>query len=146
APTTDQALHAVQKLEALPADEYEDDLFEMKPLRQVDALSTETPESLKPLKSGPELERHLSLIDAYIVRNDMDRAIGTLKQAELLFPGHTEITKRFKIINQRGAAYESSSAPTGKEPPPSREGEARERKIKFLEGLLRQIQEKSQFT
>ncbi len=144
APTNEKAIRAVAKLESLTADEYDEDLFEMKPLVQVDQLGTETPEPLKPLAAAPvasDLERTISLVDAYIVRNDIEKARQALKDAEAYFPNHPELIKRLKLVNQRG--LEKAAAP--KEKPPSRKQEALEGKIQLLQDLLVHVRKK-QFT
>lgn len=147
APTNDKAAKAVKKLESLTADEYDEDLFEMKQLNQVDTPKTEdSPSSLKPLATAAvagDLERALSLVDAYIVRNDVERALATLKDAENYFASHPEIIKRFKLVNQRN---QEQNDPTPVPKPPSRNQEALDRKIRFLRGLLNHIEERSQFT
>lgn len=153
APTNEKALRAVRTLEALTADEYEDDLFEMKQLPQFDQqlgqLQPEELTRLKPLSQNTSishgLERILSLTDAYIVRNDMLKASEVLRQGEMDYGSHPELVKRLKLVNQRGYEPEST-AETEIEPPPSREQSAVERKIEFLQALLKRIQAYSQFT
>ncbi len=143
APTNDKAIKAVKKLESLTADEYEEDLFEMKPLPQFDEMRTEAPVPLKPVASGSQdLERLLSLVDAFIVRNDMEKASDALKEGERYFGSHPELIKRMKLVHQR--ALDRDETTSG--PPPSRKVEALERKIEFLRGLLRRVDRKSQFT
>lgn len=147
APTNEKALKAVKKLEALTADEYDDDLFEMKPLPSVHQPQTEsTPVPLKPI-GGPsvsgDLERTLSLVDAYIVRNDIERAEAALNDSKIYFGEHPEILKRQRLVQQRST---ENSEPKPMPPPPSRKAEALERKIQLLRSLLNTLQEKSQFT
>jgi len=143
APNNEKAQKVVRKLEALTADEYEDDLFEMKPLQNAHAVSTETVTELRPISSqNPtgELERILSLSDAYIVRNDMNRALEVLKQGELGFGSHPELIKRFKLVNQRGRDGEGEATNVKEAAPLSRAQMARESKIDLLQSLLRRIQ------
>src|SRR5665213_2874294 len=95
-PNNEKAQKAVRKLESLTADEYEEDLFEMKQLPQVDQVKTETATELKPMVQASvtgELDRILSLADAYIVRNDLDKANEVLKQGESGFGSHPELIK-----------------------------------------------------
>ena len=124
------------KLESLTADEYEDDVFEMRKLPQVDAVGTEEIAKIKPLSSGgvtTQLERILSLGDAYIVRGDLAKATEVLREGEALFANHPELIKRFKIVNQRNLDSEPSSAPpTGIAKPLSREQTEIEGKIELL--------------
>ena len=91
APTNERALRAVQKLEALTADEYEDDLFQMKPLETIGTITLKPPAPTEPSKLAGELERVLSLVDAYIVRNDTEKARLTLGEAENNFGAHPEV-------------------------------------------------------
>lgn len=144
APNNDKAIKAVKKLESLTADEYEEDLFQMKPLPQIDELGTEKAASLKPIDQRPigDLERILSLVDAFIVRNDIDKAFATLRNAERNFGTHPEIVKRMKLVSQR--TFEREEAPTN--PPPSRSKERLDGKIQFLRELLTRVQRKSEFT
>ncbi len=148
APQNEKALKAVSKLEALTADEYDDDLFEMKQLPQVGTLGVEKGTPIKPLatdeKLSSELDRFISLSDAYIVRNDMERALGVLKEGETAFGGHPEIVKRMKLINQRNLDKDVAEEVTA--PPPNRALSAMERKIAMLQILLKQVREYSQFT
>lgn len=142
APLNEKALKAVRKLESLTADEYEDDLFEMKPLPQVETLHTEKLVPLKPAgeRSGSELERILSLVDAFIVRNDIEKALLSLKQAERSFGTHPELIKRLKLVNQRGLPEEPETASAPLEKAPHR-GRARlDGQITFLRELLARVQ------
>lgn len=152
APHNEKAAKAVKKLESLTADEYEEDLFEMKPLPQVEHLRAEQAERLKPMRNSgesgalsPELERILSLVDAYIVRNDMEKASQALSEAEVYFGQHTELVKRLKLVNQRVLEADEEATPDST-PPPNRRRQVLEGKINFLRDLLLRVQEKSQFT
>lgn len=147
APTNEKAQKAVRKLESLTADEYEEDLFEMKPLPHVDRQLTERgPTTIRPMAANSgvtsDLERSLSLADAFIVRNDIEKALSVLREAEKSMGQHPELVKRLKLVNQR--TLERESAPV--EPPPSRKAQALNRKIAFLQGLLERVQRNSQFT
>jgi tetratricopeptide (TPR) repeat protein len=145
APTNEKALKAVRTLESLTADEYEDDLFQMRPIADMDAVRTERPSPLRPMTEGEsgisDLERALSLADAFIVRNDLEKARKTLEDAESYFGGHPELVKRLRIVNQRTLEIEE----TGENslPPPNRQREALDRKIEVLKGLLRAVQKNS---
>jgi tetratricopeptide (TPR) repeat protein len=142
APSNEKAIKAVKKLEALTADEYEEDLFEMKPLPQVDSVRVEAAQPLRPMDSGKvasDLERTLSLVDAYIVRNDVDKALQTLKDSERYFGTHPEIIKRMKLVNQRTLEREEVVT----EPPPSRQRTALEDKIAYLRELLDRVERNS---
>ena len=99
-PEHTKAQKAVKKLESLTADEYDADLFQMKPL-----ASNPTPPPEKKENKTPEshqqslsLDRCLSLIDAYIVRNDQEKALEATRVAKKKFPKHPEIQRRLKIL------------------------------------------------
>jgi tetratricopeptide (TPR) repeat protein len=141
APNNEKAAKTVKKLESLTADEYEDDLFEMKPLPQLDSVGMDRVTPLRPVSSQStgELERILSLTDAYIVRNDIDKAFQTLREAERTFGSHPELIKRLKLVNQRNLENENEVV----EPPPSRQRQALDRKIGFLRELLSRVQRHS---
>lgn len=143
APNNEKAIKAVAKLEALTADEYEEDLFEMKPLPQVDQLQTETVTPIQPLQSqgvSSDLERVLSLVDAFIVRNDIEKAERLLKESEVAYGKHPEVIKRMKFVHQRSVdRAEPISAP-----PPTRHD--LDAKIQLLEELLERVRGNSRFT
>lgn len=144
APTNEKAIKAVKKLESLTADEYEDDVFEMKQLPQVDYVQTEKAAAIKPLASsertlGSDLERTLSLADAFIVRNDVEKALLTLQAGEGQFGPHPEIVKRMKLVNQR--TLEREEAPV--EPPPNRKQAALDDKEMYLRSLLERVHRNS---
>lgn len=142
APTNEKAAKAVRKLESLTADEYEEDLFEMKPLPAMDQLQMENAAPIKPLQQqavASDLERTLSLVDAYIVRNDIDRALASLKDAERYFGTHPELIKRMKLVNQR--TLEREEVPL--DPPPNRQKAALDDKIAYLRDMLGRVQRNS---
>lgn len=147
-PNNEKAQKAVRKLESLTADEYEEDLFEMKQLPQVDQIGVENAPTLKPMNDGKlssELDRILSLADAYIVRNDLEKADEVLRQGEFSFAAHPELIKRFKLVNQRTMEFtEADLQPEN--PPVSRERSRLDEKISLLQGLLERIRSTSQFT
>jgi hypothetical protein len=146
-PNNEKAQKAVRKLESLTADEYEDDLFEMKQLPQRDQLKIESPAKLKPIDEGgvtSELDRTLSLADAYIVRNDLDKANEVLRQGEAGFGSHPELVKRFKLVNQRSQSGDTEITPEG--PLINRGRSQLDSKIKLLQELLERVRNTSQFT
>ena len=137
APTNDKAIKAVRKLESLTADEYEEDIFEMRQLPALDeGRKKEGPTPLKPISEGHELERILSLADAYMVRNDLEKSQLTLREGERRFGQHPELIKRLKLVTQR---FESEKEDLELEAPPSRERQATERKIEMLRKLLQRV-------
>ena len=144
APTNEKANRAVRKLESLTADEYDDDVFQMKPLPQIEQLQTET---LKPMASHSprDLERLLSLSDAFIVRGDIEKAESVLNEAIRTFGRLPEVVKRVKLVSQR--VQERDESDVIDEPPPSRQRESLDRKIDYLRRLLAKVQHtKTEFT
>jgi tetratricopeptide (TPR) repeat protein len=152
-PNNEKAQKAVRKLESLTADEYEEDVFAMKqlPQNQMDTIKIEEVSTLRPIDEGKissELDRILSLSDAYIVRNDLDKANEVLKQGEAAFGSHPEIVKRLKLVNQRSLLGETETkVDIGIEgPPPNRERAKLDGKIAMLQELLGRVRSTSQFT
>lgn len=147
APTNEKATKAVKKLEALTADEYDEDLFEMRSLAEVESPRTEQASQLKPIAPTtvtPDLERSLSLLDAFIVRNDIEKALATLTEAQLHYGQHPELMKRLNLVNQRSQELTETKINVGA--PPSRAEQAIDRKIRLLRNILNHIQERSTFT
>jgi tetratricopeptide (TPR) repeat protein len=102
----------VQKLESLTADEYEDEVFEMKALTERDEKKqTVSPIIEKKIATLPlaphpvlrerQLERIVSLVDAFIARGDINKASEVLKQGEIKLGTNDEFEKRMKFINSR---------------------------------------------
>lgn len=145
-PQHEKAMKAVQKLESLTADEYDAELFEMKRLgvpqfQTEDDMGLEA--TLKPLRSfnvASHLERMLSLIDAFIVRNDLEKAAETIQAAEEQLGQHPELTKRLKLIRERTL---EDSEPTDPPPKNLRINESRDQKIELLQTLLDRLKAKS---
>ncbi len=126
------AKKAVEKLESLTADEYEDEVFEMK------KLSEERTPSARGQQSN-ELERQLSLIDAYIVRNDVARARELISQAQRKFSNNQALAERLQMVSEE---YQPEQA-TEISPNLKRENLIREKKLKRLNFLLQRIKNHS---
>jgi tetratricopeptide (TPR) repeat protein len=144
-PQSERAKKAVEKLESLTADEYEEEIFEMKKL-------SEKPESSLRLNSiadpgqgfaSPEksLERTLSLIDAYIVRNEILQAKTLLDRAKKDFIRDNSALKkletRWNLIAESQVFEEAEPLI----PNMSREKLILERKIDRLQSLLHRIKQ-----
>lgn len=149
-PLDEKAQSTIRRLESLTADEYDDDVFAMAKLNQaagrVGELTIEAPEALKPLPSDSnsvtrDLDRHLSLADAFMVRNDFERAEQTLINAEKIHGTHKEIVRRLKLLNQRFLDDESAAEMA---PPPSRKQTAQEGQIALLKELKRRVLARSE--
>lgn len=146
-PDNEKALNAVKKLEGLTADEYDDDFFAMKPLKEAikdwDELEMEDNKPTSEVKSQKVKARLLSLADAHLVRNDTERAIEALSEAERLFGAEPEIVKRLKIIHQKNLdtlSYPKKSPEL--EPIPTLDERDIEDKIRNLRFLLKKVQTK----
>lgn len=115
-PNNERALTAVRKWEFLTADEYEEALFEVKPAfgdqsPTVDSGSdlaraqNANPERLTPVGTVPtgarELDRALSLADAFTVRNDVERAFEVLKTARRKLGPSPELNNRLSLLARR---------------------------------------------
>jgi tetratricopeptide (TPR) repeat protein len=148
-PDNKKAQNAIQKLESLTADEYEEDIFSMQPIKQAvkdwDQIELVNPDTNANI-SNPEfkrirnLERILSLADAYLVRNDTARVLDVLNEGEKLLGSDPEIVRRLKIVHQR----QLDQIPTTKNSkellkPASRERLKLDDKIEFLQDLKSQF-------
>lgn len=145
-PLAEKAKRIVSKLESLTADEYGEDLFSMTkltPLQESEPAKKPTPaEAPKPGEPPKGLVRMLSLIDAFIVRNDIVRADQLVDETRVEFGDHPEIEQRQKLLQRRKASQLSSSSEVAQPltPVTSREDTIRERKIETLRSLLRNIE------
>ncbi|MBO9667776.1 MAG: tetratricopeptide repeat protein [Bdellovibrio sp.] len=152
-PNSQSAQKAVQKLESLTADEYDDEVFSMEKLPQVNleagppepAYPDEAPTIMShdvykpiPLPKNKAMERMLSLIDAFIVRNDLEKANALLKDTRVEFGEHPEIERRMKTLQVR---YNDTDEAIPLKPLLPREEQIRQRKIEVLEMMLRKIED-----
>lgn len=138
-PQHEKAQKAVQTLESLTADEYEDEIFEMKQLKSLEEQLPELqpmPSNQKRMRELKELERALSLFDAYWIRNDFDRAQVILEDAFLRLGMLPELEKRRDILQARTSDEGSFT------PPPPRSDE-RQQKIAVLQDLLKKIEKRT---
>lgn len=146
-PQDQRAQAMVKRLESLTADDYEEDVFHMAKLthavESLDHLELEDAEPLKPVaeNQGPDLQvlrrqkdldRFLSLADAFMVRNETERAESVLLDAERAHGPHPEIVKRLKILGQRVDLDSTSNLPA--RPLPST-GQTLEGQIALLKRL-----------
>lgn len=155
-PNSQSAQKAVQKLESLTADEYDDDVFSMTKLPQVNldsppeshqgmqltenAPAIPTIEEFKPapVPKNKALERMLSLIDAFIVRNDLEKANALLKDTRVEYGDNPEIERRMKTLQVR---YNDNDEPVPLKPLMPRDHLIRQKKIEVLEMMLRKIED-----
>ncbi|WP_413575016.1 tetratricopeptide repeat protein [Bdellovibrio sp. HCB290] len=151
-PNSQSAQKAVQKLESLTADEYDDEVFAMAKLPQVNLETPPIEQTIPGTKTGaatevfkPQpvprnkaFERMLSLIDAFIVRNDLEKAHALLKDTRVEFGAHAEIERRMKTLQVR---YNEPDEPVPLKPLLPREEMVRKKKIETLEMMLRKIED-----
>ena len=145
-PNSSSAKKAVNKLESLTADEYDDEVFAMTKLTDIksETVIASMPQMAReslPAAPAPEknkaLERMLSLIDAFIVRNEIEKAHLLLRDTQSEFGDHTEIDRRLKSL-QIKPHHESEVENLS--PMASREQLVLQRKLETLEMLLRNIE------
>ena len=115
-PQDEKARSLVQKLESLTADEFEEESFALVKISGTSPLEKALEEKLpatrrEPVSKVKQLERHLSLTDAFIVRNDMDRALETLAVAENQLGRHPEIDRRRRLLETRMKALAELEKP-----------------------------------
>lgn len=154
-PTQNMARKAVAKLELLTADDYEEELFEMRSLRDLEPKSPEIFKNpaLQKVSSVPETvsvpqlqhlpaqaERILSLIDAFTLRKDYQKALQLLKECHQEFGHHPEIQTRLLRLSQFEDAEKIRPKSEIKKSH-ARHQLVIEKKKKALELLLRRIQE-----
>lgn len=146
-PQSQSAQKAVSKLESLTADEYDDEVFAMTKLPDVKLENTQesgddddilVPVPAMPMNSTKALDRMLSLIDAFIVRNDLEKAQTLLKDTEMEYGKHPEITRRLQSLQVR---YADNDEALPLKPLQPREKLIQQKKLETLEMLLRRIEE-----
>jgi tetratricopeptide (TPR) repeat protein len=149
-PADVRAQKFVQKLESLTADEFEDTLFKIEGRGSQTNEPAEVASPLRPLKprNVPEilyrqrlLERLLSLSDAYIVRNDIDRAAQTIEEAENQIGPHPELEKRKALVRERRAPISTPMVSRTSETSPVklRASLDHDRKVMTLKTLMHRI-------
>ncbi len=131
------AQNAVKRLESLSAEDFDSDIFSFKNLKEnldnvdfIDRLNTET-EPKGTYQTQRYLERMISLADAFIVRNDVEKAIQTLEKAQERLKKQPEIERRLFMLQDRKQDSEDSASPS-----------TQTKKIAFLERLLLRINER----
>jgi tetratricopeptide (TPR) repeat protein len=155
-PQSEKARKAVAKLESLTADEYDDEVFEMTKIgalkEQFFVEEAKQPEPAKETsvaqkKTVPPpraLERMLSLIDAFIVRNDLVKAKMLLSDTQTEFGDHPEIMQRMKLLHSRSGSMMAHASvddeATPLKPLVSREKAIQQRKLERLEAMLRNVE------
>jgi len=145
-----QARRAVAKLDVITADEFEDDVFSIQSIHDISQQSqnmqlanqnTAASAGTDPQWSvrDKKLDRILSLIDAFTVRQEYDRALKLLKETQTEFGQHPEIQTRLLRLSH----YESAEKIRPKSELVhllAREELIRDKQQRALELLLRRIQ------
>lgn len=139
-PQSEKAKKAVEKLEPLTADEFEDDVFQMRKLPAADtsakgALNPSATAQFQANDASQGLDRTLSLIDALIVRNDLERAKDLVEKSLAAHPEHKGLLSRYEMLTE--SSYEEDAEDIS--PLPAREKMIFDRKVATLEKLLRRI-------
>ncbi len=128
-PTDPKAARVVKKLESLTANEYNPDLFDFEFIFPIE--SSENKDT--PLTTQG-LEKTLSLIDAYIVQNRLDKVHEIISNSPLKIKNHPEIQRRSQLLSNKTSQLTEETAPT-KIPTT-----LAVKKIKLLQSLLDRIQ------
>lgn len=144
-PQSSKAQKVVKKLESLSADEYEAEVFQMTPLKPQRPAESKLELAAVPAESSNPswtpnkgLQRMLSLIDAFIVRNDLDKAQELLADTEAEFGADPEILQRRKVLFNRQSSQlnNEDESPEPLMPIMSRENAIREKKLRVLRAVL----------
>jgi tetratricopeptide (TPR) repeat protein len=133
---------SIARLEMLTADEYEDDLFEIKKISEIPTIDS-TSQAFATLNTPQvpaQIERVLSLIDAFVVRQDYEKALKLLKECQAEFGDHQEIQSRLLKLSQFENPEKLRPKAAG-HISLARQSLIVEKKQKALELLLRRIKE-----
>ncbi len=129
-PRNNEVLEQIQKLEKLIF-QANTDTFEMKSLQEI---KPSPPLSVQSEEIPDFLERTLSLVDAYIQRNETQTALKTLKEAENNLGRHPQITKRIRFLSARATSRPLDMDIIEEQPVPATLDVLK--KVKFLKNLL----------
>ncbi len=155
-PNHEKAQRVVRKWEFLSAEDFDDELFEMKPvfqaappppevqpIRDDEGEPQEPAEPTEPAWRASEIERAVSLADAYIIRGENDRAYEVLRSAEDQLGSSPEFEKRLKML---ASELDIDPIPVQVPAQPLIRGplnhELRAQKRRKLEALLHRINER----
>jgi tetratricopeptide (TPR) repeat protein len=140
-PSSKRSESVVKKLEALSAEEFSEDIFEMQPLSESSLKVAPNPQAATPVASvAPlSLERELSVVDALIVRQKTEQAKERLNALFAQHPGHPEIQNRWTLV----AGPETLEEPADIKPLARRETLVIQKKIRILKALLKSVSQHS---
>lgn len=139
-PTHPLARRAVAKLELLTADEYEDDLFQLKKLPETVAHTNSGAKEVN-VWSKPDdaLIRIISFVDALIVRQESAKALALLNEWTAKNGAHPEIeSRRLKLSVFETPSYLQHKSATNSSLAKTKI--INEKKIAVLQMLLRRIE------
>ncbi len=139
-PSHPLARRAVGKLEVLTADEYDEDLFSMQPLRAAELKpDTESVPKAAWTKIPGALERTLAFVDALTVRLDVKKALELLNDCTKKYGSHPEIdSRRLKLTTYDSPDYIAPKNP--KKSSLAKVELVHSRKVAVLQELLRRIE------
>jgi tetratricopeptide (TPR) repeat protein len=161
-PADEKAQRAVRKWEFLSADEYDDELFKVQPTFQK-TPHEETAEPLEPLKNSSEntaapaekrdpnaptwrnreIDRAISLADAFTIRGNIDRALEVLRDAQSRIGAEPEIDRRLTLLSRRAQQGAPDSSPqTARHAKTTAVDTLTAEKIEILNRFLRRINER----
>ncbi len=144
---------SIIQLENLTADEYDEDLFEIKNINQIAALtpadtlsntSMAMTETEPWSRISPRLGRILSLVDAFVQRQEYDRAIKLLRECQSEFGNESSHVTEIQSRLLKLSPFEKIEKLRPKEAAHislSKQSLIIEKKQKALELLLRRIQQ-----
>ena len=138
-PMHPMARRAVAKLEHLTADEYEDDLFQLKRLPDtVTENEPKLPAANIWTKPDDALIRVISFVDALIVRHESEKALSLLNEWTARNGAHPEIeSRRLRLsVHEKATYLQPKSAISQSQ---AKQKIINEKKIAALQMLLRRI-------
>ncbi|MCB0368216.1 MAG: hypothetical protein KDD45_01945 [Bdellovibrionales bacterium] len=146
----------LEKIEALSAKDYSEEIFHFKKLNPLEDSPKYIPENTTPHiePKGPEkksaaasrsLLRVLSLIDAFIARNELKRAFELLQDVIKEFPDEKELIQRLKILKSKTSFSFTKQEPEIKTAKTDMKI-VRQKQLQILNNLLQSIENrKSQY-
>jgi tetratricopeptide (TPR) repeat protein len=141
-PTDERAEKQIRRLESITAADYEEDTFQLQSLRETRLTTTAEDERW-------EVDRAVSLCDAFIVRNNFDRALEVLESLSENIKKNSDIKKRLSALRNRAPELgERTSVSHAPGPDPielkTQHMVKAHKKIEFLEGLMHRIKSRSE--
>lgn len=136
-PQSARSREVVKKLETLAATEYDDDLFQMTKLTpKVSGVNESLPEPQTDSDAQRKIDRQLSVIDALMIRGELEKAKPLIEEIFWLHPDSPEVRKRWELMKD-----DDSDEAQEIRPLLSREKQVLEKQIQTLQKVLRKLQE-----